>query len=81
MTYKELYKALTRLGVETGSLSCLGCEYESNCSLAGCAIIRAAQTLIRLLRTENQRLFAALEKAQNINNKRERDDFESNGDM
>lgn len=64
MTYNELNKALVRLGMETGNLPCLGCEYESKCNLAGCAIIRAATTAIRLLRNENQRLSAALEKAQ-----------------
>lgn len=63
MTYDELNKALVRLGMETENLPCLGCEYESKYNLAGCAIIRAATTAIRLLRNENQRLSAALEKA------------------
>lgn len=63
MTYNELYKALTWLRVETGSLPCLGCKYENRCSLSGCAILRAASATIRTLRAENQRLSAALEKA------------------
>lgn len=39
---EELLKALKRLKVETGSLACLGCGHEHNCSVAGCAIIREA---------------------------------------
>lgn len=64
MTYKELNKALVRLGMETGNLPCLGCEYESKCNLAGCAIIRAAIEALQRLQTKNQRLSTALEKAQ-----------------
>ena len=77
MTYKELNNALVRMGMETGSLPCLGCEYESKCNLAGCAIIRAATTAIRRLRDENQRLSTALTQSQKI--KKESDDFESDG--
>ena len=42
MTRAELIKALDRLNVETGSIACLGCGHEHNCSTQGCAIIRAA---------------------------------------
>lgn len=42
MNRKELIKALKRLKVETGSLACMGCGHEHNCSVSGCAIIRAA---------------------------------------
>ena len=42
MTRTELLAALNRLKMETGSLACLGCGHEHNCSTAGCAIIRAA---------------------------------------
>lgn len=42
MTNKELTEALRRLRVETGSLACFGCGHEHNCSLHGCAVIRAA---------------------------------------
>ena len=42
MTDKELLAALRRLKVETGSLACLGCGHEHNCSVHGCAILRAA---------------------------------------
>ena len=40
---KNLTKALRRLAVHTGSLACLGCGYDYNCGIHGCAIIRAAR--------------------------------------
>lgn len=42
MTISELIKALRRLKVRTGSIACLGCGYEHNCGIHGCAIIREA---------------------------------------
>jgi hypothetical protein len=42
MERAELIRALRRMKVETGSLVCLGCGHEHNCSTSGCAIIRAA---------------------------------------
>lgn len=39
-------RALDRLKVETGSLACLGCGYEHNCGVHGCAILRAARERI-----------------------------------
>ena len=42
MERTELLQAMGRLKVETGSLACLGCGYEHNCSTRGCAILRAA---------------------------------------
>ena len=42
MRREELLRALRRLAVETGSLACLGCGYEHNCSIHGCAVIREA---------------------------------------
>lgn len=38
----ELIQALNRLKVQTGSLPCLGCGYEHNCSTKGCRILREA---------------------------------------
>lgn len=32
--------ALRRLKVETGSLVCVGCGYEHDCGIHGCAILR-----------------------------------------
>ncbi len=42
MSDRELIAALRRLKVETGSLVCLGCGYEHNCGIYGCAILRKA---------------------------------------
>ena len=42
MRDQELVNALRRLKVETGSLTCLGCEHEHNCGVHGCAIMREA---------------------------------------
>ena len=35
----ELIQALNRLKVQTGSLACLSCGYEHNCSTKGCRIL------------------------------------------
>lgn len=40
MRDEDLLAALRRLKVETGSLVCLGCGYEHNCGIRGCAILR-----------------------------------------
>lgn len=56
MTTEALLKALARLRVETGSLACLGCGYEHNCSTKGCRILREAADLIRQLSDENTEL-------------------------
>lgn len=53
MTTNDLLEALARLRVETGSLACLGCGREHNCSTHGCAILRAAADLIERLTAEN----------------------------
>lgn len=53
MTTNDLLEALARLRVETGSLACLGCGHEHNCSTHGCAILRAAADLIESLSAEN----------------------------
>lgn len=42
MTINELIKALRRLKTQTNSFACLGCGYEHNCGIHGCAIIREA---------------------------------------
>ena len=52
MTTNDLLEALARLRVETGSLACLGCGHEHNCSTHGCAILRAAADLIERLTEE-----------------------------
>lgn len=40
MSDRKLIAALRRLKVETGSLVCVGCGYEHNCGIHGCAILR-----------------------------------------
>lgn len=59
MTTNDLLQALVRLRVETGSLACLGCGHEHNCSTHGCAILRAAADLIERLEKERNALIEA----------------------
>ena len=49
----RLLAALGRLKVETGSLACVGCEFENGCSVHGCAIIRAAQGVVERFEDQN----------------------------
>ena len=42
MEHKELTAQLRRMSVETDSLMCLGCGYEHNCGIHGCALLRQA---------------------------------------
>lgn len=53
MTDTELMEALGSMAPETGSLHCLGCGYEHNCSLHGCAICRETAGRIGQLVAEN----------------------------
>ena len=39
---EDLVAMLRRISVATGSLTCLGCGHEHNCSTRGCALIREA---------------------------------------
>lgn len=43
----SLLADLKRLKVETGSLSCLGCGREHNCSVHGCAVLREAADVLQ----------------------------------
>ena len=63
MTREELIRELRRLAPETSSLVCLGCGHEHNCSLHGCAIIRAAMEEIMQLAAENTAMRAKLSPA------------------
>lgn len=49
MEIPEIIKALRRNMVETGSLICLGCGHEHNCSTHGCAIMREASNALENL--------------------------------
>lgn len=61
MTTNDILEALARLRVETGSLACLGCGREHNCSTKGCRILREAADLIRQLTAENAGLCKEIE--------------------
>ena len=56
MTTNDLLEALARLRVETGSLACLGCGREHNCSTKGCRILRDTADLLERLTAENAAL-------------------------
>ena len=60
MTNEEIVKALRRLRVETGSLSCLGCGYEHSCNVHGCQILREAAAQLEHFTAENRALRRAL---------------------
>lgn len=47
MTNAELAAALRRIAPETGSLVCLGCGYEHNCGIHGCALLHEATERIK----------------------------------
>ena len=42
MDFNATLNTLRKLCAETGSLACLGCGHENNCSIHGCAILRNA---------------------------------------
>ena len=50
MEFYELAKALRAMKVETGSLVCLGCRYENNCGIKGCAILVQAASALTVCR-------------------------------
>lgn len=52
MEFYELANALRAMKVETGSLVCLGCRYENNCGIKGCAILVQAASAIDSLQKE-----------------------------
>lgn len=43
----SLLADLKRLRVETGSLACMGCGREHNCSVQGCAVLREAADVLQ----------------------------------
>ena len=53
MENREIACRLQQMAVNTGTLNCLGCGYEHNCSLHGCAICREAAGRIGQLAAEN----------------------------
>lgn len=43
---KELAQQLRKMAVTTGDLNCLGCGYEHNCGVHGCAVLKRAADLL-----------------------------------
>lgn len=66
MRDRDIVSALKRLKVETGSIVCLGCGYEHNCSTKGCRILREAADAIEELSRENKSLADTVNKADEI---------------
>ena len=62
LNYEEIVKWLRSKKVETWSLLCLGCGYEHNCGIHGCAVMRAAADAMENLQTENAALHQIAEK-------------------
>lgn len=81
MTTNDLLEALARLRVETGSLACLGCGHEHNCSTHGCQILREAAAQLEHFTAENRALRNALatylrEMVKELNAQREKTEAE-----
>ena len=60
MKIPEIIKALRNNMVETGSLICIGCGREHNCSTHGCAIMRETADTLEQLSVENAQLRAVI---------------------
>lgn len=54
MEHQKLLAALKQLKVQTGGLACMGCGYEHDCGIHGCAIIREAVAYIVNLETTHR---------------------------
>ena len=63
MGNEKLLKALGRLAVETGSLACLGCGWEHDCGVHGCAILRGVKSALEEEETRADEAEAALAAA------------------
>lgn len=64
---KKIARALRGLSMETGSLACLGCGHEHNCSTYGCAILRdAADLIVELNDFDQTQSKIALERCQKV---------------
>lgn len=59
MNVDKIIDALRRMKVETGSLMCMGCGYEHNCGIHGCAIMSMAADRL----ANDQAHILALQKA------------------
>lgn len=64
MDYRTTVRAVKALKVERGSLSCLGCGYEDNCTLHGCAILRNAADHMEAALANHDHLTARLDQTE-----------------
>ena len=64
MDYRTTVRAVKALKVERGSLSCLGCGYEDNCTLHGCAILRNAADHMEAALANHDHLTALLDQTE-----------------
>ena len=63
ISIENLIAALRSLKLQTGSIACLGCGHEYNCSTSGCALIReAAAQLEHLNDFSNSQMAVLLKK-------------------
>ncbi len=61
MDFNATLNTLRKLCVETGSLACLGCGHENNCSIHGCAILRNAIEHMEVALSNYDRLSALVD--------------------
>ncbi len=55
MENREIACRLQQMAVNTGTLNCLGCGYEQNCTIHGCRILKeAAQRLLKQEENKNE---------------------------
>ena len=64
MDYRTTVQEVKALKVERGSLSCLGCGYEDNCTLHGCAILRNAADHMEAALANHDHLTARLDQTE-----------------
>ena len=62
MRRDEIVTGLRRLKVETGSIACLGCDWENSCGVRGCRIMREAADMLENDETYSGVLQDAIEK-------------------
>ena len=61
MTNEEIVKVLRGMAMDVFR-TCEGCDLEENCSVRGCAVMRAAADAMENLQTENAALHQIAEK-------------------
>lgn len=65
MENREIACRLQQMAVNTGTLNCLGCGYEQNCTIHGCRILKeAAQRLLKQAGKTGGQAFSASESVE-----------------